>query len=89
MIPMTTTILAQPTPATSLTDAVIAYLERQGEPTPFTLVDAMAAELAVLLEQGRNDVDDLDARDFQYALLKVNEEPIPFDLYPTCLWPNW
>ena len=86
---MTTTIVAHPTPATSLTDAVIAYLQAQGEPTPFTLVDAMAAELATLLEQGQNDVDDLEASDFQYALLKVNEEPIPFDLYPTCLWPNW
>jgi type II secretory pathway predicted ATPase ExeA len=86
---MTTTILAQSATATSLTDAVIAYLQAQGEPTPFTLVDAMAAELATLLEQGQNDVDDLEASDFQYALLKVNEAPIPFDLYPTCLWPNW
>ena len=85
---MTTTILAQPATTTTLTDAVITYLETQGEPTPFTLVDAMAAELATLLEQGQNDVDDLDASDFQYALLKVNEEPIPFDLYPTCLWPD-
>ena len=86
---MATAIVAQPAPTTSLTDAVFAYLQAQGEPTPFTLVDAMAAELATLLEQGQNDVDDLDASDFQYALLKVNEEPIPFDLYPTCLWPNW
>ena len=85
---MTTTILTQPAPTTSLTDAVIAFLQAQGESTPFTLVDAMAAELATPLEQGQNDADDLDASDFQYALLKVNEEPIPFDLYPTCLWPD-
>ncbi len=83
-----TTILTQPTPATSLTDAVIAYLKCQGEPTPFTLVDAMAVELATLLERGQNDGDDLEASDFQYALLVVNGEAVAFNLYPTCVWPD-
>jgi hypothetical protein len=53
-------------------------------------VEAMAAELAYLLEKGENDAKELDDRDFRYAMLVATDEPVDFDDLPTCLWPtNW
>ncbi len=83
---MATAILAHAS-TVSLTDQVIAYLERTDEqPITMVFVEAMAAELAFLIE--KQEDDELEDRDFRYALLVAADEPVGFDDLPPALWGN-
>ena len=83
---MATAIVPHAPPAT-LTDQVISYLERINEqPITMAFVEAMAAELACLVEKTGDDA--LEDRDFRYAALVAADEPVDFDDFPPALWGN-